>query len=95
MAEQDSTTKTEAQAGLRWGGPQVQELISILRTVRAAGDLLCAASVAQERYVLHEATLIDLGTHLEDLATEGLVILRYDNPKEEAEPQAAGQGGKE
>jgi hypothetical protein len=93
MAEQDSTTKPEAQAGLRWSGPEVQELISILRTIRAAGDLLCAASVAQETYTLHADTLVDLGSHLEDLAAEGLVILRYDSPKEEAEPQAAGQGG--
>lgn len=85
MAGKDSTTFDWREAA--------EKIIPILRAVRAAGDLLCAASVAQETYTLHEATLVDLGSHLEDLAAEGLVILRYDSPKEEAKPQAVGQGG--
>ena len=90
MAGNDFTTKT-GRAVLHWADPQVQEVISILRAVRVSGDLLTGAadSVSQGRNEFHQHTLADLGCHLEDLATKGLVILGYDNPK----PQAAAQGG--
>jgi hypothetical protein len=97
MAEQDSTTKHKERGVIHWSDPQVQEVISILRMVRATGDLLTAAadSVIRGRSILHKDTLIDLGMHLEDLATNGLVILGYENPKEAPEPQAEVQGGAE
>lgn len=93
MAEQDFTTKNKERGGLWWTTPQAQELISILRAVRATGDLLNLAgdTVKQGRQAMCDNTLIDLGDHLEDLATEGLVILGYEGPKEE--PQAEPEGG--
>jgi hypothetical protein len=91
MAEQDSNTGKAGRGVLWWTDPQAQELISILRAVRVSGDLLTGAadSVSQGRNEFHQNTLADLGCHLEDLATKGLVILGYENPK----PQAAAQGG--
>lgn len=95
MAEQDSTTGKAGRRVLWWTDPQAQELISVLRAVRVSGDLLngAADSVSQGRNEFHQNTLADLGCHLEDLATKGLVILGYENAKEEAEPLAAAQGG--
>jgi hypothetical protein len=88
MAEKDSTTKR----GREW--PTTNEINKVtdnLSAIRAIGDLLCTAmdSVGQNRSELHENTLVAIGLHLEDLATEGLVILRYEEPR----PQAAAQGG--
>ena len=88
MAEQDSTTKR----GREWPTTEeIDEVIAGLRAIRAIGDLLTAAadSVGKGRSELHEQTLVAVGMHLEDLTTEALVILRWDNPK----PQAAAQGG--
>ena len=95
MAESNSTTGKAGQGGLWWTDLQGQELITILRAIRVSGDLLngAADSVSQGRNEFHEHTLADLGCHLEDLATKGLVILGYEDAKEEAEPQAAAQGG--
>lgn len=74
MAEKDSTTFDWREAA--------EKIIPILRAVRATGDLLSAASVSiDEGYTLYKDTLSDLGSHLEDLAQEGLVILKYDNPR--------------
>jgi hypothetical protein len=91
MATEHLSTKNKERGVIHWASPQVQEVICILRAVRASGDLLTAAidSVTQGRTELHEDTLIDLGSHLEDLATQGLVILGYEAPR----PQAAVQGG--
>lgn len=70
---------------------EIDKIIDNLSAIRAIGDLLCTAadSVGQGRSELHEKTLIAIGMHLEDMATEGLVILRYEEPR----PQATAQGG--
>lgn len=94
MAEKDSTTKR----GQEWPTfDEIEKIIANLKAIRMMGDLLCAAmdSVRQERSELHEDTLVEIGAHLEDLATEGLVILRWDEPKTPAEPQVAPEGGAE
>ena len=88
MAENHLTT----EKGREWPSmEEIDKVIGNLSAIRAIGDLLCAAadSVGQNRNELHEKTLVAIGMHLEDMATEGLVILRWDNPK----PQAAAQGG--
>jgi hypothetical protein len=93
MAEKDSTTKK----GPEWLTHQeIQKLMGNLRAIRATADLLCAAgdSIAQGRSTLFNDTLAELAEHLEELATEGLVILRYEGPRIASEPpQAAAQGG--
>lgn len=88
MAENHLTT----EKGREWPSmEEINKVIGNLSAIRAIGDLLCAAadSVGQNRNEFHEKTLVAIGMHLEDMATEGLVILRWDNPK----PQAAAQGG--
>jgi hypothetical protein len=75
MAAQDSTTTDLLQ--------ERTEVIQRLTAIRAIGDLLTAAadSVGKGRSELHEQTLASLGMHLEDLATEALVILRHEKPR--------------
>ena len=85
MAEQDTTTTGKEQKGFDWFHAS-QEVIPILRAIRASGNLL---TLVEDPSELEENTLVDLGGHLEDLATQGLVILRYENPKEKPEPQVA------
>jgi hypothetical protein len=96
MAGKDFSTGKEKRETLWWTNPQTQELISILRAVRSSGDLLTAAdvSVSEGRLTLHEDTLVALGSHLESLATKGLVICGFEGPEGDA-PQAAIEGGAE
>lgn len=77
MAEQDFTTK-------EWPSmEEINEVIGALRAIRAIGDLLCMAAdtAGQHRATFREDTLAEVGVHLEDLTTEALVILRWENPK--------------
>jgi hypothetical protein len=90
MATEHLSTKNKERGVSHWTNPQVQDLINILRAIRATGNLL---NLVEDPSELDEDTLVDLGRHLEDLATEGLVICGYENSKEKPEPQAAGQGG--
>jgi hypothetical protein len=93
MAEQDSTTTGQEpkETAPNFWFTAAQDVIPALRTIRAIGDLLTAAadSVGQGRNEFHESTLAEIGCHLEDLATEALATLRWEEPK----PQAAAQGG--
>jgi predicted ArsR family transcriptional regulator len=71
----------------RLTGQDIQKLMENFRAIRATADLLCAAadSLRQERADLLDTTLEEIGEHLEDLATEGLVILRYEEPRHQAQ----------
>lgn len=91
MAEQDSNTGKAGRGVLWWTDPQGQDVISILRAVRAFGSLLIGAG--HNRDAMHQDTIVDTGSHLEDLATQGLVILGYESPKGEPKAQAAPEGG--
>ena len=87
MAGKDFTTKNSKE----WPTTEeIQKVIDSLKTVRAIGDLLTAAAdtLNQGRYELHENTLENIGMHLEDMATEGLVILRHEEPRKSS-PQVA------
>jgi hypothetical protein len=81
MSLQDSTTKKE------WPTTkEIDKVIAGLRAIRAIGDLLTAAadSVGQNRTEFHKSTLAEIGAHLEDLTTEALVILKWENPRPQA-----------
>lgn len=73
---------------------ELSKVMENLRAIRATADLLCmAADTAREdRQEFLENTLADIGEHLEELATEGLVILRYEGSMKRA-AQAAPEGG--
>jgi hypothetical protein len=82
MAEKNLTTeKLEERA----------KLIPKLTAIRAIGDLLCQAAdtIRQGRSEFHEDTLASIGYHLEDMATEALVILRYEKPR--PKPEGGGE----
>lgn len=71
------------------------ELIDRFTAIRAIGDLLTAAadSVGQGRSELHGETLASIGVHLEDMATEALVILKYERPRIKPDLQPAAERG--
>jgi len=77
MAENDSTTK------LSFTFEEIGKVKASLIAIRGIGDLLTGAadSIRHGRYNLLDSTLEDIGMHLEDMAAEGLVILRYDSAK--------------
>ncbi|MFA4901759.1 MAG: hypothetical protein WC600_03335 [Desulfobaccales bacterium] len=60
-----------------------------LKAIRSIGDLLCMAadSEGQGRNEFSEDTLAEIGSHINALATEGLVIIGYEGPKGEPEPE--------
>ena len=59
---------------------ELQKFLRIIdnqRNIRAVADLLTAAadSIEAGRSEFHQLTLAQIGVHLEDLATESLVLL--------------------
>ena len=59
------------------GSKEFFGVIDIQKKIRAIADLLTMAADAVEadRSEFHELTLTQIGLHLEDLATESLVLL--------------------
>ena len=88
MAEKDFTTEGGRE---RPTFQEIQKLMDNLRVIRATADLLCMAAdtEAQGRQEFLKHTLSEIGEHLEELATEALVILRYEGPRSAPEPQAS------
>ncbi len=66
-----------------------QEVIERFKAIRSIGELLSMAadSEGQGRNEFGEDTLAEIGIHINNLATEGLVILNYEGPKGEPEPE--------
>jgi hypothetical protein len=59
------------------------ELIDIARSIRGIGDLLY--NLTPDHSFMRDDTLQNIGNTLDNLATQALVILRYED--EEPEPQ--------